>query len=88
MTQRRFLRGNQFLREFTALFGECGKLCEQAPAGINQVKAREQNRAQRRSQKPINLALHPRVNVRDFDRGLFLAGVVFNEQAIDGDAQS
>ena len=65
MTQSGFLRGNELLGKFAALFGQRRELRKQSPVRADQVKAGKKNGNQNRSEKQIHLPLNAVINLRD-----------------------
>ena len=84
--QRRFLRGNQFLRQFAALLRQVRQALEEQPVRPNQIQAGEHNGNQRRQQKQQHLPLHAKVNLLDSLPGLLFGFVVGDKLSRHRDA--
>src|ERR1019366_1572854 len=85
--QCRFLRSNQFLRQFAALLRQVRQALEEQPVRANQIQAGEDNGDQRRQQEQQHLPLHAVVNLLDPISSLLLSFVVGNELTRHRDAQ-
>src|SRR6266581_3022196 len=87
VAQRRFLRGDQFLRQLAALFGKLRQARKNLANTANQIQARQNDSDESRREEEIELALHAIVNMRNPYRGLLLAFVVFHQQPGNGCAE-
>ena len=76
------------MSEIAAQLREFGESRENLPIGADEVKAGERDGKKCGGEKKIKLSLHAVVNVRDACSGLFLAFVIFNQQARYGGTQS
>ena len=81
IAQRRFLSGNQFLRQFTASRGNLGQTSEQTPVPANHGKAVQQDGQQGRGQKNIHLPLHAVINLHDSLTRLLLVLAILHQQS-------
>ena len=80
VTQRRLLRGDQFLRQFAAPLRKLGHARKQPPVPADHGKTSQQNRSQRRSQEHVHLPLHPIIDLDNALCGLFFVLAVLHQQ--------
>src|SRR5271168_3754213 len=81
VAQRRFLRGDQFLRQVAALFGKLRQPSKNLAITAYEIQTRQNYRDECCRQEEVELALNSIVDLRDARGGLLFAFVVFYQQA-------